>query len=64
MEKYLITVHTNSGETKFLDTVISISKWRMYMKYILSSSKTNKERLLETLPIFEFKKVKCFLEVV
>ena len=55
MEKYLITVHTKSDETKLLDTVISASKWKRYVKYILSSSKTNKERLLETLPIFEFK---------
>ena len=39
MEKYLITVHTKSDETKLLDTVISASKWKRYVKYILSSSK-------------------------
>lgn len=64
MEKYLITVHTKSDETKLLDTVISASKWKRYVKYILSSSKTNKERLLETLSIFEFKKLSEEREIV
>ncbi|MDY8164015.1 hypothetical protein [Bacillus thuringiensis] len=57
MAKNLITVHTNSGETKLIDTIISLKKGIWYWKYILLSTKINKERLLEALPIFEFKKL-------
>lgn len=47
MVKDLITIHTNPGETKLIDTIISLKKGIRYWKYILSSKKTNKERLLK-----------------